>query len=139
MEHEINLNWLENMSFEGDLGNGHKMIIDAGPESGGENKGPRPKPLLLMALAGCTGMDVVSLLKKMRVEYESFTIKVKGKLTEEHPKYYESMHITYAIKGKSIDHEKVEKAVSMSKERYCGVSALFQKAIPLTYDILITE
>lgn len=138
MKSEVNIKWLGNMAFEGEVG-GHKIILDAAPESGGENKGARPKPLMLLALAGCTGMDVVSILKKMRVEFEDFQIFVEGDLTEEHPKYYQSMKVIYQFKGKDLPMDKLEKAVSLSEEKYCGVSALYKKAIPVSFEIKVIE
>ncbi|VAW28350.1 OsmC/Ohr family protein [hydrothermal vent metagenome] len=122
------------MSFETQFGN-HKLIIDADPEFGGENKGPKPKPLVLNALTGCTGMDVVSLLTKMRVEFKDLEINVDAEMTEEHPKYYNKIHLIYAIKAKEADRAKVEKAVNYSQERYCGVSFMLSKSAELTYEI----
>jgi len=126
------------MSWETELF-GHKLIMDAGKENGGDDTGTRPKVLMLTALAGCTGMDVVSVLKKMRVEIEDLQIIVEGDLTEEHPKYYERMHVIYQFKGKNLPIEKLEKAVNLSEEKYCGVSALYKKAIPVTTEIRVVE
>ncbi|MBS2096971.1 OsmC family protein [Carboxylicivirga linearis] len=138
MKSSVNLKWTGNMSWETELF-GHKLVLDAGTENGGEDKGPRPKPLMLTALAGCTGMDVVSILKKMRVEFEDLQVIVEGDMTEEHPKYYEKMHVIYQFKGKDLPMDKLQKAVSLSEEKYCGVSALYKKAIPLTTEIRIVE
>jgi len=132
----VKVNWLENMAFEAEV-NGHKIIIDAADAVGGENRGPRPKPLMLVALAGCTGMDVVSILKKMRVEVEAFNVVVKGDLTEEHPKQFSQMRVIYEFKGKDLPMDKLEKAVNLSEERYCGVSAMYRKAIGITTEIRI--
>lgn len=133
---EVKINWLEKMAFEADV-NGHKIVIDANEEVGGENRGPRPKPFMLLALAGCTGMDVVSILKKMRVEVEDFNVVVEGDLTEEHPKQFYQMNVIYEFKGKDLPMEKLQKAVSLSEERYCGVSAMYKKAIPVSTEIRI--
>jgi putative redox protein len=133
---QVRINWLENMAFEAEV-NGHKMILDAAAAVGGENRGPRPKPLMLVALAGCTGMDVVSILKKMRVEVEAFNVMVEGDLTEEHPKTFSQMRIIYEFKGKDLPMDKLEKAINLSEERYCGVSALYKKAIGITTEIRI--
>lgn len=122
------------MSFETKFGN-HTLVIDAGEAFGGEDKGPKPKPLVLNALTGCTGMDVVSLLNKMRVKYKDFEIKVDAEMTEEHPKYYNKIHLTYVIKANEADRAKVEKAVNYSQERYCGVSFMLAKSSELTYEI----
>lgn len=137
-KHEVNVKWMDNMAFEAEFG-GHKVMMDAGEESGGNDSGIRPKPLMLTALAGCTGMDVVSILKKMRVEVEDLNIRVEGDLTEEHPKHYYKMNVIYEFKGKDLPLEKLKKAVSLSEERYCGVSALYQKAITVTTEIKLIE
>ena len=136
MKHTVNVNWLKKMAFEGNV-DGHKIIIDANPEVGGEDRGPRPKPFMLMALAGCTGMDVVSILEKMRVELEDFNVIVEGELSEEHPKHYQSMHVIYEFKGKDLPLDKLEKAINLSEERYCGVNAVYKKTIKMSYEIRI--
>jgi putative redox protein len=135
---EVKVDWLDNMAFEADV-NGHKIVIDAADAVGGEDRGPRPKPLMLTALAGCTGMDVVSILKKMRVKLDGFNVSVEGDLTDEHPKQFSKMHVVYEFTGKDLPLEKLQKAVSLSEERYCGVSALYKKAIELTSEIKIKE
>ena len=122
------------MSFDTVI-DGHNLPMDADPDFGGQGKGPRPKPLLLQALTGCTGMDVVSLLKKMRVEYSDFSITAEAELTEEHPKYYHKIHLIYSVKTSPEFHEKFEKAVNLSQERYCGVSFMLAKAAELTHEI----
>jgi putative redox protein len=133
---EIKVNWLENMAFKAEV-SGHEIILDAADAVGGENRGPRPKPLLMVALAGCTGMDVVSILKKMRVEVEDFSVRIEGDVSEEHPKQFTQMHVIYEFKGKDLPMDKLKKAVSLSEEQYCGVSAMFKKAIGLTSEIKI--
>jgi putative redox protein len=135
---EIKIDWLENMAFKTKV-NGHEMVIDASSEAGGDNRGPRPKPLMLVALAGCTGMDVVSILKKMRVDVEAFSVKVVGNVTEEHPKHFDSMHVIYEFRGKELPMDKLVKAVNLSDERYCGVSATLKMGITITHEIVITE
>ena len=134
MKHEVTCKWLENMAFETEV-TGHKFIMDANSEVGGEDKGPRPKPLILSALAGCTGMDVVSILRKMRVELEDFNINVDGELTDEHPKTYKNIHVTYEFKGNDLPLDKLKRAVELSQENYCGVSALLSKGANVTYEI----
>lgn len=138
MKHKISSEWKGNLKFEATIDD-HKMMTDAPLEAGGDNLGPSPKKMLLVALAGCTGMDVVSILKKMRVEIEKCTISVEGDMVEEHPKYYEKMHVVYEFTGKNLPLEKIEKAVKMSDETYCGVEALFKKAIEVTSEIRLIE
>ena len=134
----INVRWLEGMSFEAEI-DGFKVAIDADGEFGGESKGPKPKPLMMVALAGCTGMDVVSLLNKMRVDYESLNVKIDGELTEEHPKHFTKMKVIYELKGENIDIKKVQKAVDLSKEKYCGVSYSYKDIMELEYEIRILD
>ena len=135
---QIRINWLEKMAFEAEI-NGHKIMLDAAEPVGGENRGARPKPLMMVALAGCTGMDVVSILNKMRVEVDGFNVFVEGDLTEEHPKQFSQMHLVYEFKGKDLPMDKLEKAVNLSQEKYCGVSAMYKKAFGITSEIRITE
>ena len=135
-QEEIKVDWIENMAFKAEV-NGHEIILDAVEAVGGENRGPRPKPLMMVALAGCTGMDVISILKKMRVEIEGFAVRVIGDLTEEHPKHFEKMHVIYEFKGKDLPMDKLEKAISLSEERYCGVSVSYRQAMGITSEIRI--
>ena len=132
----VSTRWLENMSFESEI-NGHKIIIDAKEEVGGQDRGPRPKPLMLAALGGCTSMDVVSILKKMRVELNSLNVIVEGELSEEHPKRFKKMHVIYEVEGAYLPMDKIEKAVSLSEEKYCGVSAVYREVIEITSEIRI--
>jgi putative redox protein len=134
----VTTKWLSNMTFETEV-NGHKIILDSVPEVGGENKGPRPKALMLSALGGCTGMDVISILKKMRVDVDKFSVTVEGDLTEEQPKYFYKMHVIYQFTGRDLPLDKLQKAVSLSEERYCGVSALYKKAIEVTSEIKVIQ
>jgi putative redox protein len=138
MQQSVNTQWLGDMKFDSLVG-GHHVIIDALPENGGSNSGPKPKSLLLTALAGCTGMDVVSILKKMRVELEGLNIEVIADETEEHPKHFSKMHIIYRFKGKNLPMESLQKAVDLSQERYCGVSFMFRKAMEVTNEIMVGE
>lgn len=138
MKDSITIDWLSDMAFETEI-NGHKLYLDATEKVGGKNMGPRPKPFMMVALAGCTGMDVVSILKKMRVTYDALSIKVEGELTEEHPKKFAGMKVIYSFKGKDLSREKIEKAVSLSKERYCGVSANYTASFPVSHEIIIED
>ncbi len=126
----------ENMAFEGEL-EGHKIPIDADPSVGGENIGPKPKGLSLTSLAGCTAMDVISILRKMKAEPEEFWVEAESELTEDHPKVFTGITITYYFRGGEVTREKAEKAVHLSHERYCGVSAMLSKAAPIETKIII--
>lgn len=137
-KHTIKTKWNGGLAFETDL-NGHKLIMDAPVEAGGQDSGPVPKKLQLAALSGCTGMDIVSILKKMRVEFSNLEIEVQGDLTDENPRHYHKMHVIYTIYGKDLPLDKIEKAVRMSEETYCGVGALYRKAIELSSEIKLIE
>jgi len=126
VKHFVAVNQLAGQHFNA-LVNGYQFSI-----SGDDNiPGTRPKQLLLAALAGCTGIDVVSLLEKMRVIYSDFNLNVSADLTDEHPKVYSAIYLTYQIKVNHSDKEKVEKAVKLSEEKYCGVSAMLIKNCPV--------
>ncbi len=134
----VKISWQDQMAFEADI-NGHKIMIDADESVGGRNLGPRPKPFMLAALAGCTGMDVISMLKKMRVDVKNFDVRVEGDITEEHPKHFYKMHIIYEFWGSNLPKDKLEKAVNLSEERYCGVSASYRKAMEISTEIIVHE
>ena len=138
MKEKINVEWKEEMSFEATV-NGHSIILDATEKVGGKDKGPRPKPLTLVSLAGCTGMDVVSILGKMRVKFDYFNVEVEGIMTDEHPKYYKTIIIQYIFKGKDLPMKKLEKAVTLSQDRYCGVTEMLSAKSEIKHEIIVSE
>jgi putative redox protein len=131
----INAVFKGGMNFTADV-NGHKIEIDTDAAGGGNNIGTRPKALMLASLAGCTGLDVVSILNKMRVNFSFFSINVEGHLTETEPKVYDDVVINYTIKVEKEDEPKVQKAVTLSQEKYCGVSKMFEAFAKLSYKII---
>ncbi|MFT6211669.1 MAG: putative redox protein [Bacteroidia bacterium] len=133
MGYKVNTVWKGKMAFESQLGN-HTVRMDTTPEMG-DDSGASPKQLLLAGLAGCTGMDVVSLLNKMRVPFTNFEMDIEADLTEEHPIVFSEIRLKYVFWGKNLDNAKVEKAVNLSQERYCGVSAMLKKNSPINYSI----
>jgi len=138
MKETIKARWLNDLAFEAEV-DGHKLYMDTSQEHGGKNTGPRPKPLMMVALAGCTGMDVAAILKKMREDIEELTIEVEGDVSEDHPKRFEGMKIIFRVKGKGVNRKNVEKAVNLSSTKYCGVSANYTKAFPISHEIIIEE
>lgn len=125
--HTVTTVWKENMQFETDNPSGHKVLIDTSEENGGNNSGLGPKAMMLSSLAGCSGLDVVSLLKKMRTSVNDFKMEVTGELTEEHPKYYDKVTVDYHFYGDNLDEDKINKAVKLSIDKYCGVMEMFRK------------
>ena len=138
MAHLVETQWMGKMQFNA-LVNGHTIIMDAPERAGGEDAGPIPKPFVLTALSGCTGMDVISMLRKQGVEVNDFNIVVTGEISKSHPIVYTSIHLIYEFTGKDLPMDKLEKAVSLSEERYCGVNAVYKKAMTVTYEIRVNE
>lgn len=132
----VNVEWTSGMAFKADV-SGFRIMLDADEKVGGTNKGPRPKPLLLASLGGCTGMDVVSILKKMHIEPEFFNIRLEGEITDDHPKHFTRIHIIYEFRGKDLPLLKLQKAISLSMEKYCGISATLRKSVGITTEIKI--
>lgn len=138
MSTKVNVTWMDDMAFEAKV-SGFSVILDADKKVGGKNLGPRPKALTLVSLAGCTGMDVISILGKMRIKPDFFDVEVEGELTDEHPKIYHTINIKYIFKGDNLPMDKLEKAVDLSQERYCGVSAMLRKSSKINYEIVILD
>ena len=128
--------WKENMVFESDNPSEETLFMDA-PDEGIENKGLRPKALMLSSLAGCSGLDVVSLLKKMRAEVEDFKMIVHGELTEEHPRYYHKVVVEYHFYGSDLQEDKINKAVKLSVDQYCGVMEMFRQFAKVTTEVYL--
>lgn len=124
----------QGMHFMGELG-GFDLPLDADEKFGGQNKGVKPKDMILTSLAGCTAMDVISILRKMRIEIKSFSVEASGEYTEEHPKVFKNIHLIYRVKGENVRMDKVERAVELSKTQYCGVSAMLNPTVPMTHEI----
>ena len=139
MAHKVTTTWKNKMLLESDNPLGKNLLMESGPDFGGSNQGLSPKALMLSSLGGCTGLDVLSLLKKIRVEIEDFKVTVNGELTEEHPKYYDKVSIDYYFTGTDLNKEKIKKAVSLSEERYCGVIKMFRAFAEVTIAIHINE
>ncbi len=137
MTHIVNTRWKGNMAFDSQIDT-HTLRIDA-PKEIGRDSGPSPKKLLLSSLAGCTGMDVVSLLQKMRINFTDFEILIDADLTTEHPKVYSEIRMVYKIFGSDLNKEKIQKAVDLSQEKYCGVSAMLKKNSPIKYSVELVE
>jgi len=135
MKDTINVRWAGDMAFEAGV-SGHKVLMDAKEEVGGHDQGPRPKALMMASLGGCTGMDVISILKKMKIEPESLNIRIEATLTEEHPKKYTAMHVIYEFRG-DLPEDKLQRAVELSQDKYCGVSATLRDALAVTWEIRI--
>ncbi|MEP1093658.1 MAG: OsmC family protein [Cyclobacteriaceae bacterium] len=138
MEREVETEWLGNLSFESKM-DVHRITVDAHPDFGGENNGPSPENLLLAALNSCAGMDITSLLQKMRVEVDKMKISATGELTSDHPRHFRTIHLVYEFSGKHLRREKIKEAVDLSQDRYCGISHMLAKITNVTYDVIFRE
>lgn len=136
MTNTVSTNWKGNMKFESDNPSGHTLIIDAGQDSGGEGASLRPKALMLSALAGCSGLDVISILDKMKVKLDNYKMIIHGVLTEEHPKYYHEVNVEYHFYGSNLNENKIKKAVKLSDDKYCGVMEMFKKFAKIKINII---
>lgn len=126
MSHIVTTVWKENLQFSS-TNPGGDLMIDAGPENGGDGQGYRPKALMLSALAGCSGLDVASLIKKMRLQVADFKIETEGLLTDRDPAIYHTVKVAYHFYGPELDEVKLTKAVNLSIDTYCGVMEMFRK------------
>lgn len=130
----INAVFKGGMNFTTDI-KGHQIEIDTDELHGGNNLGTRPKALMLASLAGCTGLDVVGILNKMRVNFSNLSIKVDAHLTEGEAAIYDEVIVNYSIKADKADETKIEKAVKLSQEKYCGVTKMFEAFAKVSYKI----
>ncbi len=134
---KVAVEWKDNMLFEAKHNDGDFMIDN--PTDGSESRGMSPKALMLSSLAGCGGLDIVSLLKKMRAEVANFKIDVTADLTDEHPKIYKNVVVTYRFFGSDFKKDKIQKAVDLSIEKYCGVMEMFRRFTEVTVNVEYIE
>ncbi|MGA2622891.1 MAG: OsmC family protein [Bacteroidota bacterium] len=117
----------------------HWVVMD-GPETfGGSNAGARPKELLLFALGGCTGSDVISILQKRKAPFQGFEIQLTGEVREEHPQVFTDIHVEYVFYGDGLDPQDVERAIELSMTRYCAVSAMLKPSVKITHSYRIEK
>ena len=131
--------WLDNMSFVGESGSGHSVVMDGAPESGGRNLASRPMEMVLMGMGGCTAFDVVMILQRSRQPVEDCIVELSAERAEEIPQVFTKIHVHYTVKGKGLDEAKVKKAIDMTAEKYCSVSIMLEKTAEITHDFEIIE
>lgn len=131
--------WVEGMAFMGEAGSGHAVIMDGAPEYGGRNIGIRPMEMLLIGLAGCTGFDVVQILKKGREAVTGCEVEVEAERASEDPKVFTRIHIAYRISGRGLSQAKAERAVTLSKEKYCSASIMLGATAEMTSALTVVD
>jgi len=119
----VSVNWVEDLQFIANDEHKHSVVLDASTEAGGKETGPTPGRLLLMAVAGCTAMDVVDILRKSRQKLTGLSVLSRAVQNEDNPKYYKEIHLRYILRGKALDKSRVERAIRLSEEKYCPVGA----------------
>ena len=127
------------MRFDVETGSGHHVILDAAEHNGGQDSGPRPMEMLLVALAGCAGMDILSILLKKRQDVIGYEVRIHGERVDEHPRVFVHITVEHIFTGRTIRPEAVERAIELTEERYCGASAMLGKTAKLKHTFLITE
>ena len=135
----ISVKWIDGMLMVGKSDSGHAIVMDGPPEIGGENLGVRPMEMLLLGMAGCTMIDVVSTLEKMRENLSDCQAKVSADRGEEYPKVFTNIHVHFILSGKQLNPSKVEKAIKLSAEKYCSASIMIGKTATITHDYEIIE
>ena len=135
----ISVKWIDRMLMVGKSGSGHAVVMDGPPEIGGENLGVRPMEMLLLGMAGCTMIDVVSTLEKMRENLSDCQTKVSADRGTEYPKVFTNIHVHFILKGMKLNPSKVEKAIKLSAEKYCSASIMLGKTAVITHDFEIIE
>ena len=131
--------WLDHMSFVGESGSGHSVVMDGPPDDGGRDMGIRPMEMVLLGMGGCTAFDVVHILKRARQEIVDCHVEMEAERATEIPKVFTKIHAHYVIKGKGLDAKKVDRAITMTAEKYCSVSIMLANSVEITHDFEIIE
>lgn len=133
------IKWLDNMSFVGETGSGHAVVIDSAPEAGGRNIGPRPMEMVLLGLGSCSSIDVMLMLQKSRQQVTDCVVELDAERAEDIPRVFTKIHLHFVVTGRNLSEKHVERAVSLSAEKYCSVSRMLEKTAALTYDFEIAN
>lgn len=131
--------WLDNMSFVGESGSGHSVVMDGAPEAGGRNLAARPMEMVLIGMGGCTAFDVVMILQKARQPIVDCIVEISAERAEEIPKVFTKIHAHYIVKGRGLSEKQVEKAIHLTAEKYCSVSIMLAATAEVTHDFEIVE
>ena len=122
------------MTFKGISGSGHEVIIDSASDVGGNDSGPRPMELVLLGLGGCSAIDVLMILRKSRQQVEDCVIEIEAKRADDIPKVFTHIHLHYVITGKELSEKQVQRAISLSADKYCSVSKMLEKSAEISHD-----
>jgi len=133
------ITWVDGMLMVAEGGTGHTITMDGAPDIGGRNLASRPMEVLLMGMGGCTAIDVVSMLKKQRQDIEGVEVSLVAERAEDHPKVYTSVKLVYTVRGRKLNKALVERAVTLSDEKYCSATAMVRKSAEITHEVVLVE
>jgi len=133
------IKWLDHMSFVGESGSGHSVVMDGAPDAGGRNLGVRPLEMLLLGLGGCTAFDVVSILRKSRQQLVDCEVEIEAERADDIPKVFTKIHLHFIVSGSDLDQGKVAKAIDLSADKYCSASRMLEKTAAITHDFEIVN
>jgi len=136
---KASVKWLQDASFEGQSGSGHRIVMDGPPEAGGTNSGIRPMEMVLLGVGGCTAFDVMLILKKSRQQVEDCVVELKAQRAESEPKVFTHIHIHFVVTGKNLSEKHVKRAIELSAEKYCSASIMLKNSVEITHDYEIHE
>ena len=133
------IKWLDNMSFVGESGSGHSIVMDASPEVGGRDLGARPMEMLLLGLGGCSSIDVLMILQKARQDVTDCTVEIEALRADKEPKVFTKIHLHFVVEGRNLSDKRVERAIKLSAEKYCSASLMLEKSAEITHDYEVRD
>ena len=133
------IKWLDHMSFVGESGSGHSVVMDGAPEAGGRNLGVRPMEMVLLGLGGCTSFDVISILRKSRQDISDCEVQIEAERADSVPKVFTKIHLHFIVSGRELDAVKVDRAISLSADKYCSASRMLEETAEITHDFEIVN
>ncbi|CAA6810987.1 MAG: OsmC/Ohr family protein [uncultured Thiotrichaceae bacterium] len=136
---QARVKWLDNMSFVGESGSGHSIVMDASPEVGGRDLGVRPMEMLLLGLGGCASIDVVMILQRSRQDIKDCTVQISAEREDTEPKVFTKIHLHFVVEGNNLSADRVKRAISLSAEKYCSASLMLGKTAAITHDFEVSE
>ena len=136
---KVRVKWIEDVCFLAETESGHALVMDGAPEGGGRNLGARPMEVMLIGMGGCTAIDVVSMLRKQRQDIEGVEVSLSGERASDHPMVYSEVKVVYTVHGRKLNKALVERAVSLSDEKYCSATAMFKKTAKVTHEVVLVE
>ncbi len=139
MANSAKVSWVDGALFVAESGSGHSFTMDGSTDVGGRNLGARPMEVMLIGMGGCTAIDVVSMLKKQRQDIEGVEVALTGERASEHPMVYTEVKVVYTVRGRKLNKALVERAVSLSDEKYCSATAMFKKSAKVTHEVVLVE